>query len=163
MVEGVAADLAVANHYVIASGSRGIDAHSVQQCYHHIDVSVEGEAYLLLTGNIGKHQIMQVSIHATSSAFPSVRLNAMLLTVVQVHLIFYQLVASEYDAGFHLPHKEAFFLSNIASHILFHSKIKCNATPSSLHCNATFSKRERHTLEGRTESPVTLSFLDFLW
>ena len=98
------------------SGARRLDAHLPEHQQHHRHETVEGKAHIIFSRHIRQHQIVLIGIHAAASALPLIHLDAVLTTVVQVHLVLHHLIAAIDHAGFHLPHKQVVLVVNL--HVL---------------------------------------------
>ena len=68
---------------------------------------------------------VHVGIHTASATFSSISLDVVLSAIFDVHLVFDELVASEYHAWLHLPHKEAVVGGiDISGYELLHGEVE---------------------------------------
>ena len=124
MIAGRATDLPAADHDVVMTGTRGLNAHFTQHQKYHIDKAVEGEVHILLRSDIRQHQVVHIGIDTAAPALPAVDPDAVLTAVVQIHLVLHHLVTSEDDTWCHLPHEKAVGQVEMTCHVFLHCQIK---------------------------------------
>ena len=125
MVEGIARNLAPVDHDVVAACGLGRNVERAQHFSHHFNIAVEGERNILALCDIREHDVVHVGIHTASATFSSISLDIVLSAIFDVHLVFDELVASEYHAWLHLPHKEAVVGGiDISGYELLHGEVE---------------------------------------
>ena len=125
---GCATYLSVADHNVVMTGSRCFNSHLPEHQQHHVHETVEGKAHVILTCHKRQHQVVLVGIHTASPTLPLIHLDAILTTIVQIHLILHHLITPVNHAGLYLPHKEAAGLVDMTCHIFLHRQVERQAT-----------------------------------
>ena len=124
VVEGISRHLSPADEDIIPPAGLRVHAQSVQYQHQHVDVAVEREVDPLVLCDVGEHDVAAVGIDASATALAPIGLNAVCAAVVHVHLVLYQLVASEDDRRVALPHEEAVVFVHVACHVFFHRQIE---------------------------------------
>ena len=91
---------------------------------HHVKITVEGKTNVILTGDIGEHDIVLVGIHTPTATLATVHEDIVCSALGDVNLALYQLVTTKDNTGLHLPHKKSIANIRIPGYVLFHGQIK---------------------------------------
>lgn len=106
IIKGVAGDFPVVDEDIVAAGVGGVQAEGTEEGCHDACVVCECGDDIAGSGDVAEHDVVPVGKDASSAAFASVELNAVVAAVVKVDFHFYPLVASEDDCRVNLPEEE---------------------------------------------------------
>ena len=104
--EGVAADFAAFDGYVVAPGDFGRNAEVAERAGHHAAVTGESRRHVGRRGHHAEHEVVGVGIDASAAAFAAIELNPFFAAVGEVYLCFDDLVSAENDRRAHGPGEE---------------------------------------------------------
>ena len=125
VIERVARHLPAVDENVVTPTGLCVDAQFAEHQRHEVDVAVEGEVHLFVACDVGEHDVRHVGIHTPASAFAAKGGNAVLETILQVDFCLDDLVATEDDTRFHLPHEKTVVVRvQMASNVFLQCKIE---------------------------------------